>query len=158
MRADNSVLKKQITINNKDCQTDAIILAESHCQTDDLLAESKLTEISEISEKSQKKTVVDEASEYLSKYSELLSSGSTVKAPESSKKTVNKKNLSEKMPMKSLKFASEKENKNTSNFDESQVAKNLRNEKDILAQELINLNREITRLKVINNKLYLEID
>jgi hypothetical protein len=49
------------------------------------------------------------------------------------------------MPMKSLKL--EKEN---SRMEEnvSQAAKNLRNEKDILAQELINLNREITRLKV----------
>ncbi len=47
--------------------------------------------------------------------------------------------------MKSLKL--EKEN---SRMEEnvSQAAKNLRNEKDILAQELINLNREITRLKV----------
>lgn len=62
--------------------------------------------------------------------------------------------------MKSLKFAKEKENiqgaMNMSYLigggeDErnlSFAAKNLRNEKEILAQELVNLNRELTKLRV----------
>jgi len=57
------------------------------------------------------------------------------------------------MPMKSLKFVTEKENtKGNANQNEDEklsfAAKNLRNEKDILAQELINLNRELSKLRV----------
>lgn len=55
--------------------------------------------------------------------------------------------------MKSLKFVTEKENtKGNANQNEDEklsfAAKNLRNEKDILAQELINLNRELSKLRV----------
>ena len=64
------------------------------------------------------------------------------------------------MPVKSLKFNKEKENMQNSvnvsymqdsyyeDRNVSAIAKSLRNEKEVLAQELINLNRELTKLRV----------
>lgn len=168
MKGDTIFNKKHIPHAEKEAQTDITETKEFETQTDEL-AESMRG--ANPTERGSQKSVIDEASDYIHKYSDLMYSQSQTNVslsmsgakPKKSSLTVNdfNSNLSfqDKMAVKNLKFVPEKENSRImSNEDDksvSYVAKNLRNEKDVLAQEVVNLTREITKLKVNHKQLLL---
>lgn len=153
----------QTSLQNQDCDT----------QTDPIVPETKLEIESSAKKNSEKQleetesSIVDEASEYVKRYTDLLDSQMSFQSASAStlkKKPVasvfillvkkimivQKKAATQKTARSTM---SEKENWgmtiNESDDKASFAADNLRKEKAVLTEELINLNKEISRLRVI---------
>jgi len=151
--------KRHVPKAVQETQTLATETSEIETQTDmpmnDLLNESQ----SQVSAKKKpmnksELSIIDEASAYVNKYSDLQSSQMSMQSTASKKKTLGKTTArSSKMSEKENLGASmnDFEDKGNSSF----AISNLRQEKNILTEELVFLNKELSKLRT-ENRLFNE--